>query len=162
MDEAPVLTYLTSPQGRLAQKEAHHSCGPTVWRNNDGGGVRQMLWGLECQAKPSGPSRVCLGAIAGLRAGEWPTQSPHLEMESCCLQPAGLLSCRGRNSEGKGWDMEAYPGVGTVLASGKGAGGLGEATRRVREGFSPGESGRGRIPSDSSKGRATGSTWGGG
>lgn len=82
MDAAPVLTYLMSPRGTLAHKEAHRSCAPTVWRYNGRGGVRQVVWGFECQTQPSGPSLICLGAIEGLRAGEWPTQSPHLEVES--------------------------------------------------------------------------------
>lgn len=94
MDLVPILTYLTSHQRRLAfHKEAHPSWGLTVWKNDGGGGVRQMIRVLECQTKPSEPSLVCLGAIEGLRAGEWPTLSPRLEMECWCLLPAGLLSC---------------------------------------------------------------------
>lgn len=81
-----------SAQGRLVHKEAHRSCVPIVWRYDGGGGVRQVVRGLECPTKPSGPSLVCLGAIEGLRAGEWPTQSPHLEMESQSVPAARRAS----------------------------------------------------------------------
>lgn len=42
----------------------------------------RMVWGLECHNKPSETSLVCPGTVEGLRAGEWLTQSSHLETES--------------------------------------------------------------------------------
>ena len=44
-----------------------------------------MVWGLECQTKWPGSSLVCSGTTSGLRGGEWPAKSSHIEMESQAL-----------------------------------------------------------------------------
>lgn len=92
MDIVPILTYLTSHQRRLAfQKEAHPSRGLTMWKNDGGGGVRQMIRVLECQTKPSGPSLVCLGAIDHRRSSSRGVADPATSFGNGVLAPAACF-----------------------------------------------------------------------